>query len=797
MKLKKLECESFAGIKDKEVRFTDGLNIIYGENETGKSTLADLIFQLFFQSTKLDKRHDKEFIDLYFPKAAGNYVGDTIDGSVFFETENGEYKLQKEWVTRGNGSTRLRNPDGTRLTENEAVNSALANELKYGRGIYSELVFASQKRSAAILKAILDNETVLKKAGSPSTAKEELAAVLAKAVMESGGVEINKLEKAIGLKLASYEGNWDFSANRPKNRKGIDNPYKLGNGSIITAYYNKEYVRRNEENARSAEKEYEAKTEQLLRHEKLKEELEKKRDQFLRYRDLLGRYQLVKDTLGDKLNQIKILKDNCDKWPVYEEELKKAQSLKNALEDIDTVNKFNRVSDCRNEIAELQGQIAQIGEITDAELNDARDAERRINHYNALLTSMSLKARIKKLGTASIEVYSLATGRRLDIENESVEIKEAVKVVIPDIVEIELSPASIDTEVIIGKLRADEQILADILSLHKVKSYDELKNAKDKSSEYKKDVNRYRDIEKSLLLGTSFEELEEKRKRISDSQKSVDDVNRRIHALCGNESIEFFLGKIKNRIDSYVKLYGSKEELEHKIEESSNEIVDLETQQKEFSSIPEEYRMIDDLQEYENSLKSEMDNQDNKIDICKALRNEAEKALGDKSAEEYSEELIEREEEFQKCLNDYSHWKHIQEVFYQVKNSGSSHAIKEIEAKFKEYLSLITSEGIEMRSFDDKLNTNLISGSNKLTYSTLSEGTKDTIYLAFRLAMLEYLFPSGGGLAVFDDPFVDMDEKRVKQACSLISKYAEKNQVIFMTCDSKYQNLMEGNLIKA
>jgi uncharacterized protein YhaN len=42
-----------------------------------------------------------------------------------------------------------------------------------------------------------------------------------------------------------------------------------------------------------------------------------------------------------------------------------------------------------------------------------------------------------------------------------------------------------------------------------------------------------------------------------------------------------------------------------------------------------------------------------------------------------------------------------------------------------------------------------------------------------------------------------MDPKRVEVSCKLIQKYAEKNQVIFITCDEKYKKLMpNGNIIK-
>lgn len=118
-----------------------------------------------------------------------------------------------------------------------------------------------------------------------------------------------------------------------------------------------------------------------------------------------------------------------------------------------------------------------------------------------------------------------------------------------------------------------------------------------------------------------------------------------------------------------------------------------------------------------------------------------------------------------------------------------------IENKFWEYLEIITEGSLHLNNIDEQMSVQIASGAHALTYDILSEGTKDTISLAFRLAMLEHLYPEGEGLAIFDDPFSDMDSKRVEQACKLIQKFAEKNQVIFISCDSKYKNYMSGNVI--
>ena len=55
MKIKKVATEQFAGIRDREVDFDDGINIIYGKNESGKSTLVNLISRTFFQDAKTDR----------------------------------------------------------------------------------------------------------------------------------------------------------------------------------------------------------------------------------------------------------------------------------------------------------------------------------------------------------------------------------------------------------------------------------------------------------------------------------------------------------------------------------------------------------------------------------------------------------------------------------------------------------------------------------------------------------------------------------------------------------------------
>lgn len=100
MKIKKISCTQFAGVRDCSVSLDGGVNVIFGKNESGKSTLVNLLSRTLFQNAKLrlNLQNDKDFKNLYFPgEVKDGTKGDFADGEITFETENGSYKLSKEW----------------------------------------------------------------------------------------------------------------------------------------------------------------------------------------------------------------------------------------------------------------------------------------------------------------------------------------------------------------------------------------------------------------------------------------------------------------------------------------------------------------------------------------------------------------------------------------------------------------------------------------------------------------------------------------------------------------------------
>lgn len=94
MKLLKLNISNFGLFHNKKIEFSDGLNLIYGENESGKSTIHSFIKGILFGIDKKPGRPTfKDMYDKYQPwKTPGSY-----DGSLEFEVDKQNYHIYRNF----------------------------------------------------------------------------------------------------------------------------------------------------------------------------------------------------------------------------------------------------------------------------------------------------------------------------------------------------------------------------------------------------------------------------------------------------------------------------------------------------------------------------------------------------------------------------------------------------------------------------------------------------------------------------------------------------------------------------
>lgn len=845
MKLKEVQCDQFAGLNRNDpastIKFGDGLNLIVGDNEQGKSTMVDLIYYLLFKDVKLDTRSDKEFIARYFPQKTTGRAGDVIDGALVFEDEEGECCIRKEWEKKG-GICRLTLPDGTLIRDPDALKQYLRDTLPYQEGIYGEIVFASQKRQLNCVKSIMEglNRDKATKDKLQQT-RETLLSVLNRAALETGGVALDELEKQIEQRLTQYNAHWDDRMELPEGgvKRGIHNKWKKEVGLILQAYYEMEEVRGKLQKAEADEETCEKITDRIRSLEKEKELRTAEKEEFSGVRTALKTRRILLEKLTDQTERIREMEKVLQEWPKLSRQIAQAQALKEQRNQVTLLRQYEQADRIRINREAAADRLQQMMPVTQEDIDTYRKAQRRKAGLEGKMSGLSLVARIRMEKDMPVHVSQLASGEELVADGNEFQINAAVEIEIPDVMKMQLLSQDVDVDVLREEIKACDVVMNHIMDQYKTDSCDKLEEMKASYQQCQFEMERLDAQWNQILDGADWESLKtageevrykysleaagetrqheqsletageetaheyspetaaytvspETEEQLPNSSLDPDEIDDRIRALCGaGVSLEEYLGGRKAKQSACEDKYHSIEELKKQKETLEQELGQIQKEADEANQIPDKYKRIPDPDRYLTELNEEVKELEEDIRQSNAQKNELSRSMDEVAAEEYAELLEEKVQNYEKTRKAYRHWKHISEVFQELKEQSSDNPVQDIEDHFRKYLAEISQDALDA-SMDERMEVDLASGTRRLTYDTLSDGTKDTIALAFRLAMLEHLFPEGNGLAVFDDPFTDMDPGRVRQACRLVQKFAERNQVIFTTCDNKYEEIF-GN----
>lgn len=787
MKIKKISCEQFAGVRDLDVSFDDGINVIYGKNESGKSTLVNLLSRTLFQRAQLDGRRDKGFICAYFPSAPkGKLPLKTIDGKVSIETADGPYTLTKEWGE----STRvsLSTPDGV-LRGQDEVDKKLKSVLGYGEGVYSDILFSSQRNTDASLQQILADERF--------DAKQEIAEVLTRAFMQSDGISTDAIGQAIEEKIKDLAGShWDLETNAPVRRAVR---WVNGLGKILEAYYELE----DKKHVCDRVAELEATTDKALQAFQEREEEVKRAsddyDKFDKFATLLEvrKANVIRlDTLGEKLKKYS---EALKTWPLYSEQLQKAQILLKEKQDREVLDRYADVKPIYDTLIELKAKHEKRLSPTDSEIDDVKRAQRNIAIAEGKLCGMNLAAIVRMFGNHTIEIRSLRTGEVIEITDEKAEICEAVSITTPGVMEMQLAPADVDVAAIEAELNAQNGIIKAIFEKYHVDSEAALENLAKQNLQDETDIKICESKLTTKLGEISFEEAESAAHAVSPDLRSKAEIAADISSLCGSVELVAFIGDRRANTERYTNEYGTLASVEEKLMQAQKEYDSLKESLGEAGDIPAEYLNIADPQRHKQNLKIALDWKRKELQSAIERKSAAQSALETYKGALSGDPLADveaAERQFREIESELSHWVHIKKVFEALKENVSNNPMRDIAESFSKYLGVI-SDGRVSSEFlsQERIDIDVYSNDRRLDYEKLSEGTKETVSLAFRLAVLDHLFPDGGGVIVFDDPFTDMDAFRTAQATKLIGECATRHQVLLLTCKEDYASMLGGKHI--
>ena len=789
MKITKISCEQFAGTRDRDISLTDGINLIYGKNESGKSTLVNILSRTLFQNSKIDGRKDKDFMNAYFPstRKGSSITADSADGKVTFETGSGKYTLSKTWGADPRCS--LSTTDGL-LRDQAKIDEILKKELIYGEGVYKDMLLSPQDNTQAALQTIID-------ASKDSDAKREIADAVSQAFSESGGISMDAIEQAIDERIDVIEGkHWDFENEMPARKAGR---WASGLGEILKAYYELKDTQKVLDDISDLEEKVSAAEEKFTTEDKSMNKAEEAYNQFNMFSTRLALQAKSREVKGQISEQIKKLERVSKEWPKFNEELTKAQELQDELNNCRLKEQYNDAKEIKEKINSLTSELAKQDCPSDKEIAQVRGAEKQISKLENSLCSMNITAAVDMIGNNQIEITSLLTGEPIELSDGLASITEAVKISILGIMEMTLAPADVNITAIEAEIATQRGIKDSIFDKYEVKSVEELSELANEIHNKETELRQKSERLMVVLNGADYDELEKKASEIPSELREMEEMNDDIVELCQDDNVSIFITAKKTTIETYENEYKSISMLEENISDLKEKLQKEKDSLPNVDDIPEEYLTIASPESYLKGLKLDLDN----------IRHEREEALTDKTTavvnlENYLEKLSddpqadrdESERKFNEKKELLAHWKHIKEVFQKMKNEIHDNPMQDIADSFTSYLSVISGGRVSSEFPDaDKLNMNIYSDNNLIDYAKLSEGTKETVSLAFRLAVLDHLFPEGGGVIVFDDPFTDMDAERTAQSCQLIKECAKKHQVIFLTCKDEYFDSLGGNQI--
>jgi uncharacterized protein YhaN len=205
---------------------------------------------------------------------------------------------------------------------------------------------------------------------------------------------------------------------------------------------------------------------------------------------------------------------------------------------------------------------------------------------------------------------------------------------------------------------------------------------------------------------------------------------------------------------------------------------DVEQQERIGAAIEEARAEISLLEKQLRELAQEKENL--KLELARAEANEV------APEESLEEEISEMEGGLSRLkLNRDAHLLAIRVLEEAASEFRSSHLIR-IEQKTSSYLGQIT--GTQCRvTLDEQLEPLGVEQAGRLfQISQLSQGVRDQLYFALRLAAVEEISGDTRLPLLLDDPFVNFDESRLKTTLQMLEKISQSHQVVLFTHDRRY-----------
>ena len=292
-------------------------------------------------------------------------------------------------------------------------------------------------------------------------------------------------------------------------------------------------------------------------------------------------------------------------------------------------------------------------------------------------------------------------------------------------------------------------------------------------------------------LNTALEKIDEGFKRYLRLKASVAERNRKIAER------ENSLTECSEALEDFYKIYGQYSsqnvdrlaQIGHDRKEKSRLEAEIKSFTERLSELPEVKELPEkdiefnreELLKTEEQIAQQLDILQGEITRKQAEANRLTSACEQMpQLEEQLEnvlcertELSERYEVLDKTVN----------LLAKAKEDLSLRYLDRVKSGFEHYCEVLNGQNVDTMVNTD-LNFRVQQQGAAREKGYFSVGIQDMMSIAMRLALSDALFENEAPMLILDDPFVNLDDSRLKKALELLDLLANHRQIIYLTCHS-------------
>ena len=774
MKLLKCHIENFGKLSNFDYEFEDGLNTIKEDNGFGKTTFACFIKAMFYGLEA--KRNTKILIDRkkYEPWQGGAY-----GGNIEFEVNNKEYKIERFFGKKEADDSFKLYDLATNLESNDYTSNIGEEIFKLNKEAFerSTFVFGQNIETSmndsisAKLGNILESENDV---NTSEQALKRLEDAIKNYKKTGGRGEINeKIEERTKLEKKLEQSKVDEKSLQERKNQ---------NNEINEKIKEKQKEQDELKKLMTLSMETETKKEKLKNYEMLEKNVSESKEKL----DNLGKFfesgmptDDEIETLIEKCMLIERCKIEIKNYEVSPEKSSEIENLKELFQEKPISEQLinEKISKCNN-LNEIKNKIEINKQKVDTETEEIAKSNKKIKKAHTInlficmisiifiiiavatflrgLTNITLPTLIA--GGAFFFIFLIKNIFYNKKHKEFLKKEEQFK----------------DDNEFLNKLQDEEAHLQkDIFDFIDIYSEDEPdEDMILQLTEIKTKYMKYIDLKDNMDY--MFQKQTEMVNKFSELESTVKEYLLDYFPEVDEEYVNFAQEMKMKKNEYAIQNEDYKEKLKIKEDyEKENNIQEIKSQENQDELKHEEIEeKINLLNEEINKLNDEKNYNKNQMEITESNLD---------AVFEVENDLEELKQTIQEMQDECGILERTKKLLETAKDKFSSHYLGGMEQSFIKNLKLIDNTELNA-NIDVNLNVKINEqGSNKeLKY--FSTGYKDLIYFCMRLSLIDSLFEKEKPFIILDDPFVNLDKAKTKNAINLLKNISKEYQIIYFIC---------------